>query len=395
LAADALPRVLYSFPHVLGRAGIAETALQQICGLARRGVAVTLFCASAGDVELPPTVTVHETMSLLGRRIPHRAIGIDNAYAHHDRTVARWLRHHRHDVDLAHVWPRACLRTLEVAQRLDLVALRESPNPHTASVIRASARAAESIGVPLPAHHSHAESRRVLDRERNEYDAATAVLVPSPYAWDEFVAEGFSPARMLRHRYGCDLSRFSARADDVPPERPFRAAFVGRGDPTKGLHIGLRAWGLAAIEGGEFHIAGRMQPDYRQRLVRELAQPGVRELGFVRDIPALLRSADVLILPSWTEGSALVVFEAQASGCLPLVSVASGAIGQDGVDFLSHEVGDAQALAAQLRTLAADRARLRGMSERLTAARPQLSWAAAADSLLACYAEALTGAVRR
>lgn len=381
------PRVLYSFPHTLGRAGIAETALQQVRGLARAGVPVTLFCTSAIGVDLPPEVEVHQTLVLAGRRIPHRAFGVQRAYDLHDRRVAAWLRRHPAEVDVVHAWPRGCLRTLLTAAELGIPALRESPNAHTASTVEASAAAAIDAGIPLPPDHSHAASPAVLAQEDREYRAATAVLVPSDYARREFERQGFPAERLLQHRYGCDLQRFPARG--ARPPHPFRAVFIGRGDPTKGLHIALEAWLRAAIPGGELLIAGRLQPDYEASLLPLLAQPGVRRLGFVDDVPALLGTADVLLLPSWTEGSALVILEAQASGCVPLVSTAGGALGVAGEDYLEHPVGDAGVLADQLRAVAADPVRLARLSAHLTAGRDALGWDAAASTLVACYRDAV------
>lgn len=381
------PTVLYSFPHTLGRAGIAETALQQIRGLARAGVPVILFCTSAVGVPLPPEVEVHQTLVLGGMRIPHRAIGVQRAYDYHDRRVASWLKGHADRVDVVHAWPRGCLGTLHTAARLGIPALRESPNAHTASTVRASLAAAEHAGVELPPDHSHAADGAVLDQENREYAAATAVLVPSDYARIEFLVEGFPASHLLQHRYGCDLERFPARRPSAG--RPFRAVFVGRGDPTKGLHVALEAWLRAGLADGELLIAGRIQPDYAAAIAPLLASPGVKTLGFVDDIPGLLSSADVLLLPSWTEGSALVILEAQASGCVPLVSNASGALGEPGIDFLQHPVGDAEMLARQMRQLHDDRGLLQRLSERGTERRPQLSWDAAAVVLLERYRDAI------
>ncbi|ANP74093.1 Glycosyl transferase group 1 [Cryobacterium arcticum] len=381
-------RLLYSFPHSLDRPGIALTARQQVLGLARLGVQVELFATSIGALELPPGVTVHTTLSVGALRVPHRALGVQRAYDYHDAVVSHWLSRHGSDIDIVHAWPRGCLRTLTTARSLGIPALRESPNPHTASVIRQSELAAADAGIELPATHSHASNRDVLAREREEYAAASAVLVPSDYARDEFLAEGFPARSLLQHRYGCDLDRFPARTA-VRGQRPFRAVFVGRGDPTKGLHVALEAWLIANLPNAEFLIAGALQPDYAAALADLLALPTVTTLGFVTDVSALLRSADVMLLPTWTEGSALVTLEAEASGCVPLVSTAAGALGDDGIDYLEHPVGDRAALAAQLVLMAGDAEGLARLSTHGTARRDFLSWDRAGEVLLERYSDAV------
>jgi glycosyltransferase involved in cell wall biosynthesis len=391
-ARTARLHVLYSFPYPLDRPGVAHTAVNQIRGLASLGVRVTVFCASRGRARLPASVEVHETLVVAGRRVPHRALGVQRACTLHDRIVARRIARHPDRPALVHAWPRGCLHTLRACTDAGVVGLRESPNPHTASVQGESLRAAEHAGVPLPPTHSHAPDPSVLRRERLEYEAASRILVPSEYAQAAFVAEGVSEAMLLRHRYGCDLDRFPPREAVRPADRPFTAAFVGRGDPTKGLHVALAAWHRAEVD-GVLLVAGSIEPRYDASLASQLRSPSVERLGFVGDVGALMRRADVLLLPTWTEGSALVTYEAQASGCVPLVSSASGALGEAGVDFLEHPVGDVEALAAHIRDLAGHPARLATLSARGTAQRGALSWTSAAQALVACYEDALTSRV--
>lgn len=212
--------------------------------------------------------------------------------------------------------------------------------------------------------------------------------MPSNYARKEFLAEGFPSERLLQHRYGCDITLFSARSAGLrAPGSLFRAVFIGRGDSTKGLHVALEAWRLAALPNAELLVAGSIQSEYGAALQDLLAMPTVKVLGFVTDIPGLLRTADVLVLPSWTEGSALVTLEAQASGCVPLVSAAAGALGRAGTDHLEHSVGSRTELAAQLATLASDPDLLATMSAQGTSQREFLSWDRAGEALLACYRE--------
>ena len=89
--------VLYSFPDVVGKAGIGTTAYQQVNEVAKSGVEVTLYCTTLTR-ELPESVRVVETLSLLGRRVPHRMLGIDRSYRYHDRRVAAALRRVREHV---------------------------------------------------------------------------------------------------------------------------------------------------------------------------------------------------------------------------------------------------------------------------------------------------------
>jgi hypothetical protein len=66
-------RIVYSFPDALGAPGIGTTALNQVKGLIARGHEVLVYCTSSvGEVAGAARVTT--TLSILGRRIPHRAL---------------------------------------------------------------------------------------------------------------------------------------------------------------------------------------------------------------------------------------------------------------------------------------------------------------------------------
>jgi D-inositol-3-phosphate glycosyltransferase len=383
-------RALYSFPHVLGRPGIGTTALHQVLGLESQGIQVTVMCTSL-QAELPEAIDVVTTLVLLGRRIPHRLVmGVQNAYRYHDWRVAQHLRTHAGDYDLVHAWPAGFLQTAKAARRHRVPVLREAPSPHTATALADASRASADTGVALPRNHSHYPDAALVRREEAEYAAATAVLAPSPYARQTFLDRGFGEERVLEHRYGCDLDRFWPEAAPMP-SRPLTVLFVGRGEPNKGLHIALRAWQEAKLADPAacFLIAGKVLPTYAERLGPLLSDPTVRQLGFVRDVPALMRSADVLVLPSYTEGSALVVYEALASGCIPLVSEATGAPVEHDVDGLRHQVGDHAALAEQLRYLATHPAELARLRSAGLAARASYGWAPAAERLADIYRQVI------
>ncbi|WP_113717147.1 glycosyltransferase family 4 protein [Arthrobacter dokdonensis] len=383
------PRLLYSFPHVLDRPGIANTALNQVTSLARLGVPITLFCASVGNATLPSTVTVHETLSLKGNRIPHRAIGVQRAYSYHDWVVSKWLAKNATSIDLVHAWPRGCLRTLMTARTFGIPGLREAPNPHTASAFRENAAAAADAGTIVSKQDSHAALRGVLRRETAEFDAAKYILVPSDYCRNEFIGEGIAREKLLQHRYGCDIAIFDNPRPDSKEDKTFRAVFVGSGGPRKGLHVALAAWKQASLQDASLVVAGTLDSEYARSLHDYLQMDTVEHIGFVADVAGLMAQSDVLMLPSWTEGSALVTFEAQASGCVPLVSVASGALGLPGRDYLSHSVGDSDSLAQQLAELATNRGRLAELSQHCISQRDNLTWDQAAARLLDCYETAV------
>ncbi len=94
---------------------------------------------------------------------------------------------------------------------------------------------------------------------------------------------------------------------------------------------------------------------------------GLKPVGRVPhvDMPALYRQFDVLLFPTVREGMSLALLEAMASGLAVVASDASSnpELIEHGVGGLLCPVGEPKAYATALRTLAADRERVRDMGQ--------------------------------
>jgi glycosyltransferase involved in cell wall biosynthesis len=378
-------RILYSFPEAVGKPGIGLTALKQVEGLAELGHAVTLMCTHL-MVGLPPSVRVHQTFTVGGRRIPHRVLGFDRTYRMHDTIVANHLHKHPNSYDVVHAWPSAALETLRAARAIGVPALREAPNTHTDAAFEAVHAECARIGYQLPSTNSHARNPARLERELQEYDAATKVLVPSDHVAKTFLDRGVPDERLARHQYGYDPAQIPV----LPSENePLRVLFVGRCEPRKGLHLALEAWARSGLgaRGCKFLIAGRFAPHYERLCGAGLALEGVQVVGFIEDPARIYSMGHVLMLPSVEEGSALVTYEARGAGLVPLVSEAAGARCDHGRTGLVHAVRDIDAMVDHLHLAADPRAREAMRAESLKEL-PSLTWRAAAARLSACYESA-------
>jgi len=131
------------------------------------------------------------------------------------------------------------------------------------------------------------------------------------------------PARLVVIPNGVDVSPFDrAEAVDrgsigIPPGAVL-ALYVGRLDPQKGLPVLLEAAAIVAASRPDWHLAlAGDGPDRRALQDRADGLPGlsgrVHWLGRRDDVPALLKGADLLVLPSLWEGMPNVVLEAMAA----------------------------------------------------------------------------------
>ncbi|SEH91287.1 Glycosyltransferase involved in cell wall bisynthesis [Mycolicibacterium rutilum] len=142
---------------------------------------------------------------------------------------------------------------------------------------------------------------------------------------------------------GVDLDLFSPDGPAAPRSEHHRIVSVGRFVPRKGFDIVVRA--LPHLPGTELVIVGgpdgaavQSDPEAR-RLMALAAQLGVadrvRLYGSVarEDMPALLRSADVVACTPWYEPFGIVPLEAMACG-VPVVASAVGGM----LDTVVHDV---------------------------------------------------------
>jgi glycosyltransferase involved in cell wall biosynthesis len=279
---------------------------------------------------------------------------------------------------------------METASRLGIPTVLERPNAHTAFAYEVVRRECERLGVELSPDHEHAYQEDVLRREIAEYDLATRLLCPSEFVASTFVERGFSRDRLARHQYGFDDEIYYPDVRVCDQKKRLRMIFVGGCAPRKGLHYALEAWlRSSAHTEGEFLIAGAFVPGYAEKLGPALAHPSVRVLGQRDDVPALMRSSDILVLPSIEEGSALVTSEARGSGCVLLVSEASGAVCKHMLDGLVHPVGDVKTLTEQIAMLHDNRNLLERLRARSLQTVKEITWTAAGGRLVDVYRETI------
>jgi glycosyltransferase involved in cell wall biosynthesis len=151
-------------------------------------------------------------------------------------------------------------------------------------------------------------------------------------------------------------TRTPAAAGQAGPSRPVVLA-VGRLAPQKGLATLLAAAALWRDLRPEPRLAIAGQGPLDARLRRQAAALGVTAdfLGSRPDVPALLESAAVFVLPSVWEGQPLILQEALRAG-VPVVATRVGGIpeitGEDAA--LLVPPGDPDRLAAAVRAVLAD-----------------------------------------
>jgi len=382
-------RVLYSFPHKLGADRICTTAWHQVNGIAAAGADVTLYAGCMAKA-VPEVVDVHTTLAWKKFRIPYRVLGTKRACDLHDRIVAQKLRKMARQVDVVHLWTLGALHTIRAAKELGIPALLERPNAHTRFAYRVVDEECRKLGITMPPGHEHAIKPDWLKREETEFRLADGLLCPSDFVARTFRDLGFPQDKLIRHQYGYDEKVYYPAPAARRNGHGLTILFVGGCAPRKGLHYALDAWlKSSAHKAGTFLIAGAFIPGYAELLSEQLVHPSVKVLGHRNDVPELMRESDILVLPSVEEGSALVTYEARASGCVLLVSDAAGAVCDNGENGLVHAAGDVGTLEKQINMLNEDRALLERLRSSSLGTIQEITWGAAGRKLAQAYRDAM------
>ncbi|MFD2340911.1 glycosyltransferase [Clavibacter tessellarius] len=346
--------------------------------LADEGHTVTVY-TRRDDEALPARVAFAPGVEVVHLDAgPARAVPKDELLPHMgelaDGLLADW-RTNRPDVVHSHFWMSG-VAALDAAARLassPVGAASAPPVLHTFHALGSVKRRHLGAEDTSPAERTHLEpgvGRR-----------ADAVIATCSDEAAELVRAGVDAARITVIPCGVDIGHFTPRADDAAGDDHalMRVMVVGRLVPRKGVDLAITALGILAdrghrdvelvIVGGSGDAASATEDAEARRLMDAARAAGVADRvrlhGRVSqaDMPAVMRTADVVVCAPWYEPFGIVPLEAMASG-VPVVASAVGGLTDsvvDGVTGILVPPRDPAAIADALGELRADPARRRAL----------------------------------
>ncbi|BCW63941.1 D-inositol-3-phosphate glycosyltransferase [Paenarthrobacter sp. MSM-2-10-13] len=322
--------------------------------LAESGVEVEIFTRStkAGQpaVEHPgPGVCVHNVMAGPRRKLPKEELP---ALLHHMVEEIDKIRHQqlhgRYDAIHSHYW-------VSGVAGLELSELWGVPLIHTMhTMAKVKNLVLESGERPEP--------RRREDGEQRIVDGASRLVANTPAEAEELVSHyGADPDRIDVAPPGVDLKVFTPsfrrKSRSLRGVRPdsFHILFAGRIQRLKGPQVFVKAAGILRKRRPdidlEMTILGSLSGAKDFNLQHIIEDAGLSDVVTHRppvvapELASWFRSADVVVMPSFSESFGLVALEAQACGT-PVVATNVGGLsraisdGRTGILVNGHDPSD-------------------------------------------------------
>lgn len=273
--------------------------------------------------------------------------------------------------DIVYMWSENPPNVTRKLQAMGMVVIREMINCTLDRRRDELRRAYALLGLPDGSGITDA----AIAFERDSLLSADAVFCPNACVYESVMAYGVPAERCLRTSYGWSEARINKTTERRPKPPGTTFLFVGSADVRKGFPWVLEAWSHAGID-GQLWIAGHIEPWIRDKYAEILARPDVVDLGYVTDIGAVYRSADVFVFPSWEEGGPMVTIEAMGAGlpCIVTEMGGAGIVSAESGGVVMVPPGGTDAMVAAMRQLAADEPARLAMGRRAREIADQHTW---------------------
>lgn len=299
-----------------------------------------------------------------------RPFSVIGMFRHFDATVARRLR--EIEVDAVYAYEGTAHQAFRQARKRGIKTLYELPSSHwhwEHKLLSEEAERNPEFAGLLPKLR---DSARHMEEKDEELLLADCVVVPSQHV--RHTLAGVVPDEKIRViTYGAPPVQRKKQVS-LDSSRPLKVLFAGALTQRKGIGYLLEAIDMLRSEvdltlvGKRFRDNPRVdEACSRWRWYETLPHSGVIEV---------MQEADVLVLPSLAEGSALVVLEALSCGLPVIVTPNTGSLEfvHDGCEGFVVPICNADAIADRLDMLNSNRALLAHMSQIAQATAAKHSW---------------------
>lgn len=304
---------------------------------------------------------------------------INWVYASLDDHVAN---HHLQNLDAVYAYEDGAATTFQTAKQRGILCLYDLPIPFYRLSRAIQLEEAQRFPELAPALQAIQEPAWKIERKEQEVQLADHIFVASSFTKKSLLQIGVKPEKISIIPYGAPVDYFQPQPK---PDKLFRALFVGRVNPRKGVHYLLEAWQQLQLPEAELLLVGINEfPEVWLARHRKM-------FSYVHSVPhaslhQYYSKANVLVFPSLVEGFGLVLLEAMACG-IPVITTTHTAgidILTDGVEGFIIPIRDVEALKEKLEWCYSHPQELLEMGRAARRKAEQLNWQLYRNQLAQC-----------
>lgn len=364
-----------------------ENVLRLLPGPLREQIARRAFPLPRSRIVTRPA---RETLRLLANSAGARSLtrhergwaSIDAVYRDLDRAVAAWVERHGAELKAVHCYEDGALETFLAAASRGARRVYELPIAWWETAGKLLREEAERLPAWEPTLFATRDSREKLERKTQEIHLADTVICPSRFVHDSL------PENVRRDKQ-CVVAKFGSPVSQVSMSGPrrdgrkLRVLFAGAMTQRKGLADVFSAMKMLDRADVELVVMGspilpmKFYSDHFDAFVHEPPRPHDAVLE-------LMRTCDVLVLPSIVEGRALVQQEAMACG-LPLIVTANAGGGdliEEGATGFLVPIRAPEKIAEKIAWFADHRDLIPAMGEAAKRKAAECTWADYSDAVI-------------
>lgn len=336
---------------------------------------------------------IRELARLLARRcLPGRNgelfgrwLSIDRVYAELDRFVAENIRRHGggSGVEAVYGYEDGCATTFAAARKEGITCCYELPIAYWKTAQRLLQEEAARWPDWEPTLGATRDPLSKLERKTLELSLADIVICPSQFVLDSLPTEEASKKLCLVAEFGTPAAPPRSPGGREPAHGPLRLLFAGTLTQRKGLADLFAALKLLRRADVELIVMGSLAAplSFYRSCYDNWRYEKPRPHGAVLD---LMKTCDILVLPSIVEGRALVQQEAMICGLPILVTPHAG--GEDlvepGETGFVVPIRSPEAIAEKINWFAEHRSALPAMSEKARQKAALYTWPRYAAKIL-------------
>jgi len=378
--------VVYVIGSKIGTAGIGMIAYNVVKSLEKSGLSYMIFCRGY-DKKLKlnkkniKSYSYLETISLPLRFLQKKMHFNIDPFKFVNELFGKSIERNLPNCKIYHTWTDLAPGALNKAKKQGSILILEGANSHVKNANDLITYENEKLGF------KDIYYKYKLEHVLKLYKLYDYVICPSNFVYDSFYKNGFAKDKLIIVPYGVDLKKFQMKKDRR--DKKFRAIFAGSLQLRKGIQYMLPAWKELNLNNAELVVLGRVWPDTAKIVERYKNDSSIRFVGFDSDASVHMKNSDIFVFPTIEEGSALVTYEAMASGLPMVTTYNSGTFARDGKEGFIVPIRDTEALKKKIKYLYDNPDVCKKMSLAARKRAENFSWESSGNKLISTYKKLL------